>query len=143
MELKDIIAITGQSGLYKAIGESKNGVIVESLIDKKRMPVFMTSRISSLDDIAIYTDEKEVPLKDIFKNIFDKENGGEAISQKASNDEIKKYFAQILPNYDEDRVYISDMKKVINWYNTLHRNNLVTFEKKEKVAKKAKAEKAE
>ena len=143
MELKGIIAITGQPGLYVTVGEGKSGIIVESLLDKKRIPVFMTSRVSSLEDIAIYTDEKEVPLKDVFKNIFDKENGGEAISQKASNDEIKKYFAQVLPNYDEDRVYVSDMKKVINWYNTLHKNNLVTFEKKEKVAKKAKAEKAE
>ena len=92
-------------------------------------------------DIAIYTQEAEVPLTEVFKNIYEKEKGGEAISHQASANELKQYFTDVLPDYDQDRVYVSDIKKVINWYNTLHKNDLVKFDKKEsKKSKKVEVE---
>ncbi len=125
--LKGILSISGQSGLYKLIAESKNNIIVESLDSLKRMPVHSTSKVSALEDIAIYTENGDVPLKDIFKAISEKENGGPAISPKSSENELKKYFGLVLPDYDKDRVYISDIKKVILWYNTLQTKNLFDF----------------
>ncbi|HBF88469.1 MAG TPA: hypothetical protein DDX39_07500 [Bacteroidales bacterium] len=141
MDLKGIMSIAGYPGLFKMVSQSKSGIIVESLVDKKRMPAFMTSKISSLEDIAIYTQEAEVPLTEVFKNIYEKEKGGEAISHQASANELKQYFTDVLPDYDQDRVYVSDIKKVINWYNTLHKNDLVKFDKKEsKKSKKVEVE---
>ena len=130
--LKGILAISGHSGLFKMVAESKNNIIVESLDTKKRFPVYTTSKISSLEDIAIYTQEGDVPLKDIFKTINEKENGGQAISVKATGNELKAYFEEILPDFDKDRVYVSDIKKVILWYNTLHENNMLDFSAEEK-----------
>lgn len=132
--LKGILAISGHSGLFKMISNAKNALIVESLVDKKRMPAYATSKISALEDIAIFTDEGDVPLADVFKNIKEKENGGKAISHKASGNELKGYMAEVLPNYDEDRVYVSDMKKVFQWYNLLQENNLLEdLDKEEEV----------
>jgi hypothetical protein len=128
MKLKDIMAISGQAGLFRFIAQGRNGVIVEGLTDKKRMNATATSRISALEDIAVYTEEKEVPLAEVFRTIFTKENGGPVKLAKNSDDQVKKYFAEILPDYDRDRVYVSDMKKVINWYNLLQEQNLVDME---------------
>lgn len=125
--LKGILAISGHSGLFKMVAESKNNIIVESLDTKKRFPVYSTSKISALEDIAIYTVEGDVPLKDIFKTISEKEDGGQAISPKASGNELKAYLEEILPDYDKDRVYVSDIKKVVLWYNTLHENDMLDF----------------
>ena len=125
--LKGILSISGQSGLYRLIAESKNNIIVESLDTQKRMPVHSTSKVSSLEDIAIYTESGDVPLKDIFKAIFDKENGGESISAKSSANELKAYFEKVVPDYDKDRVYVSDIKKVLLWYNTLQNKNMLDF----------------
>lgn len=138
MDLKGILAISGHQGLYKLISQAKNSIIVESLIDKTRMPAYASTKISALEDIAIYTETEEVPLKDVFKNIFDKEKGNQSISHKSSNEEIKSYFEEILPTYDRDRVYVSDMKKIINWYNILHQVDLLNT--KEPEAEKAVAE---
>jgi len=129
--LKGILAISGQSGLFKMVAESKNNIIVESLDSKKRFPVYATSKVSALEDIAIYTIDNDVPLKDIFKSISEKEEGGPAISAKASGNELKKYFEEILPDYDKDRVYVSDMKKVILWYNLLQENEMLDFTEEE------------
>lgn len=131
MDLKGILAISGHPGLYKLISQAKNSIIVESLTDKTRMPAYASTKISALDDIAIYTDEEEVPLKEVFKNIFKKEKGKESISHKASNEEIKSYFEEVLPTYDKDRVYVSDMKKIINWYNILHQVDLLNTKEAE------------
>ncbi len=132
--LKGILAISGHSGLFKMVSNAKNAIIVESLVDKKRMPAYATSKISALEDIAIFTDEGDVPLADVFKSIKEKENGGKAISHKASGNELKGYMEEILPNYDEDRVYVSDMKKVFQWYNLLQENNLLeNLDKEEEV----------
>lgn len=129
--LKGILAISGQPGLFKMITESKNSIIVESLDTGKRMPAYSTSKISALEDIAIYTETEDVPLKDVFKAINEKENGGIAISHKASGNELKKYFGEVLPDYDRDRVYVSDIKKVIQWYNILHEKEMLDFSEEE------------
>lgn len=143
MNLSEIISIGGKPGLYKIVGHIKNGVLVESLIDKKRFPAQATHQVSELDNITMYTDEEDIALADVLQKIFDAEDGKEAISHKSSSDELKAYFKKVVPNYDQDRVYVSDIKKVISWYNLLQKEGLLVpspEEKKEKSApKKAKA----
>ena len=124
--LKGILSISGYPGLYKMVSQTKNGIIVEQLETKKRMPAFSTHKISSLEDIAIYTEDEEVILKEVFKNIYEVTEGKEAISHKAPNQELKDFFAKALPNYDQDRVYTSDIKKVVSWYNILRNNDIIT-----------------
>lgn len=126
--LKDILSISGHGGLFKYVSQARNGIIVESLEDQKRMQAHASAKVSALDDISIFTETEDIALKNVLKAIFDKENGGEAISHKSSNDELKKYFEQVLPSYDKERVYVSDIKKVINWYNILLKHNLLNFE---------------
>ncbi len=125
--LKGILAVSGQGGLFKIVSQAKNSIIVESLIDGKRMPAYATSRISALEDISIFTEDGDVKLYDVFKNISEKEDGGQAISHKASSNDLKNYFEEILPDYDKDRVYVSDMKKVIQWYNLLQEKEVLNF----------------
>jgi hypothetical protein len=131
--LKGILAISGHGGLFKMIAEAKNNVIVESLATKKRMPAYSTSKISALEDIAIFTETGEVPLKDVFKSIYEIESGGLALSPKSSGSELKSYFEKVLPEYDKDRVYVSDIKKVYTWYNLLHEYELLNFEEETEV----------
>ncbi len=128
MDLKGILAIAGQPGLFEMISQAKNSIIVESLITKKRMPAYATSKISALEDIAIYTYTEDVPLVEVFKKIFKKETGGNAIDHKASAKQLKEYLAEILPDYDKDRVYVSDIKKIMQWYNTLAELNMIDLE---------------
>lgn len=126
MSLDKILSISGRPGLYQIITQTRTGAVVESLIDKKRITVGVHSNISILSEIAIYTLTEEVPLKTVLKKIKDKENGNlTAISHKDGKDTLEEYFFEILPDYDEDRVYASDIKKVIQWYNLLHKNNLI------------------
>lgn len=125
--LKGILAISGQPGLFKLVAEAKNRIIVESLLTGKRMPASATAKISSLEDIAVYTKNSDMPLKDVLKKISDHESGGMAISAKSTDNELKKYFEVIVPDYDKDRVYISDIKKIILWYNILHEHELLDF----------------
>jgi hypothetical protein len=136
MKLKDIIAIGGKPGLYRFIAQAKSGIIVESLTDKKRIPAYAHDKVSALEDIAIFTDDEEVSLGDIFKKIHEKENGGKSISPKSSGEELKAYFEEILPDYDRDRVYTSDMKKVFSWYNQLHELDMLIFEDEEEAEEK-------
>ena len=119
MEFNKIIAISGKPGLYSAISQTKTGFIVESLTEKKRFPIASTNNVSLLENIAIYTYEEEVPLLTIFKQMFEKEEGKEALSHKESGNKLTAYFSEILPDFDEDRVYTSNIKKVIQWYNIL------------------------
>jgi len=119
MKLEKIIAITGKPGLYKIISQSKSAVIVESMLDKKRFPVNSLHNISTLNDIAIYTYETEVPLKAVFLSIFEKEEGKKSIDPKSSKNDLLAYFSDVLPGYDEERVYASNIKKVLSWYNAL------------------------
>lgn len=138
--LKGILAISGQSGLFKLVAESKNSIIVESLDTKKRIPVYSSAKVSALEDIAIYTYEGDIPLKDIFKTISDKEEGGAALSPKASGKELKTYFEEVVPEYDVDRVYVSDIKKVLLWYNSLQAKDMLDFSESEKPEEEQKTE---
>ena len=113
MDLSKILSISGKPGLYKHIAQSKTGIVVESVSDGKRTSAFSTDQVSSLSDISIFTTDEDVKLEDVFKNIFEKEEGKKAISAKSSSSDIKSYFEQVLPEYDKDRVYISDIKKVL------------------------------
>jgi hypothetical protein len=128
MDISGVISISGMSGLHKVIAQTKNGVIVESLADKKRFPAYSSSRISSLDDISIYTTGEDLPLKDALKKVFEKEKGGPAPDHKASDAELLKYFESVLPEYDKERVHTSDIRKLINWYNLLQKTDLLTKE---------------
>ncbi len=119
MNLSGIIAISGRPGLYKVITQGKNNVIVESLIDKKRFPAYASDRISALEDISIYTYEEDASLKDILIAIFKKEEGKECPSHKEDISILQNYILEILPNYDQERVYPSDLKKLFQWYNLL------------------------
>lgn len=127
MNLKEILAISGKPGLYKLISQSRTGVIVESVLDGKRFPVRASQNVSTLGDIAIYTYSEEVPLADVFKAIYTKEDGAEAIDHKSPANELTAYFEEILPEYDRERVYNSDIKKVLSWYNLMHKNSMLDF----------------
>ena len=119
MKLEKVIAISGKPGLYEIISQSKAGVIVESLADKKRFPVNSLHNISTLNDIAIYTYEEEVPLKGVFLSIFEKETGEKSLDPKSSKGDLLNYFGEVLPGFDEERVYPSNIKKILSWYNAL------------------------
>jgi hypothetical protein len=117
--LKQILSISGKPGLYKLISQSKNMIIVESLLDEKRLPAYSHDRVISLGDIAIFTETEEVPLREVFNKIKEKTNSEKALSDKASDVELKAFFEEILPDYDKERVHKSDMKKVVAWFNLL------------------------
>ena len=125
--LKGIMAIAGQPGLFKLIAETKNRIIVESLLNGKRMAAGTTSKISSLDDIAIFTHAGDIPLRDIFRLIHTHENGGPAIDAKSADNELRRYFSGVVPDYDQEKVYLSDIKKVILWYNLLQGKDMLQF----------------
>ncbi|MBO5382552.1 MAG: DUF5606 domain-containing protein [Bacteroides sp.] len=128
--LKTILSISGKSGLYKLVSQGKNMLIVESLADKKRMPAYGTDKMISLGDIAMYTDDEDVPLQEVFLSIKKKENG-QPINiniKTATPDELRQYMGEVLPTFDRDRVHLSDIKKLISWYNLLVANNLTDFE---------------
>lgn len=121
MNLTGIIAISGKPGLFKVVAQGKNNIIVESLEEKKRFPAYASDRISALDDISIYTYDEDKPLKEIYTTIFEKENGGTTISHKEDLSKLSTYLLEVLPNYDQERVYPSDVKKLFQWYNILHK----------------------
>ncbi|NDW19063.1 hypothetical protein D0T53_09075 [Dysgonomonas sp. 216] len=123
--LKTILSVTGKPGLYKLISSAKSMVIVESLLDNKRMPIYARDKVVSLGDIAMYTDEGEVALKDVFISMKKKENGAKAsVAPKAKPEELRAYLAEVLPTFDRERIYNADIKKLISWYNTLIENNI-------------------
>jgi hypothetical protein len=128
MDLKEIMSVSGQSGLFRFVSQGRNGIIVESFADKKRSFINASSKVSSLEDIAIFTSEKEVPLKQVLKNIFELEKGGPAPDPKSSPEILKGYLEKVLPDYDHERVYVSDIKKLVHWYNTLLSLNMLSFE---------------
>tara|TARA_B110000091_G_C13797267_1_gene468469 strand:- start:1335 stop:1757 length:423 start_codon:yes stop_codon:yes gene_type:complete len=119
MEFSKIISVTGKPGLFQVISQSKSSIIVESLTDNKRLAINSTQNVSLLENIAIYTHEEDVPLLEIFKAMFEKTAGKEAISHKESGKKLASFFAEVLPNYDDERVYTSNIKKVIQWFNLL------------------------
>lgn len=128
MSLEKVLAISGKPGLYKIVTQTRTGAVVESLIEKKRLTVGAHSNISILSEIAIYSLTEEVPLRDVLKTIKDKYDGKPTdISHKDSKIKLEEFFFEILPDYDEDRVYPSDIKKVVQWYNILQKNNLLDY----------------
>lgn len=129
--LKDIIAISGKTGLFKLVSSGNKSIIVEELVGGKRFPVFGASQVSALQDIAIYTDTTEVPLQDVMQSIYEKLEGKETELKKATSEELTTVMETVLPNYDKDRVYTSDMKKLFGWYNILLKNNVLPLSKKE------------
>ncbi|MDX1651324.1 MAG: DUF5606 domain-containing protein [Brumimicrobium sp.] len=131
MDLSGIISISGKPGLFKVVAQAKNNIIVESLVDGKRSPAYSTDRISALEDISIYTYEEDVALKEVFTAIYKKENGKETISHKESADKLTARLKEILPNYDAERVYTSDIKKLFQWYNILTKAGALKLEEKE------------
>ncbi len=128
MKLKDLMAISGYPGLYKFISQGRNAIIVESLEDKKRMSAYSSSRISTLEEISVFTESEELPLAEVLKKMYNYSDGKEAVSHKSNADEIRKYFEAVLPEYDRSRVYVSDMKKIIRWYNLLLKQGMLKFE---------------
>jgi hypothetical protein len=143
IKLKDIMSITGKGGLYRYIAQARNGVVVESLEDGKRHVAPATARVSSLEDIAIFTKAEEVPLADIFMLIYEKHEGKDALSHKSSPDELKGRFKELVPEYDEARVYVSDIRKVFQWYNQLQAHDLLEVIEKEEEKETEEVEKPE
>jgi hypothetical protein len=128
MSLEKIMSISGKPGIFNLVLQTRTGFVVESLLDKKKTTMKLNSNVSLLSEIAIFTYNEEVKLFKVFKSIATKEDCKATISHKESNEVITAYFREILPEYDEDRVYLSDIKKVLNWYNILHANGFVTLE---------------
>jgi len=142
MFLDGILSIAGQPGLFKLVSKGKSNVIVESLSTGKRMPAFATSRISTLEDVAIYTYDEDIPLREVLLKMFEKYDRKQVLSAKTSNIELINILDEILPDYDKDRVYVSDIKKLVNWYNTLIEQNILVKENV-KAEENAETEKAE
>ena len=144
MDLSKIMAISGKSGLFKIISQARGGIIVESLSDGKKMPVFASHRSSVLEDISMFTYTEDIPLKNVLWNIFQKEDGKEvSIDLKADGSALYDYFESVLPEFDKDRVYPSDIKKVLAWYNQLLQHDLISEPKEEEEAENEKEEAAE
>lgn len=140
MELRTVLSISGKPGLFKLIAHRKNGVVVESLIDGNRTSIPATANVSSLGDIAIYTYEEEVPLREVFKAMAEVTEGKEAISHKSSKDQLEDFFGEVLPKFDQERVYASDIKKVVQWFNILVKNDLLSLLDEEEPAEETPAE---
>ncbi len=142
MEFTEILAISGQPGIYKYVAQSAHGVIVESLIDGKRMNAAATARVSALSDISIFTDDEDMPLADVFTRIYTLAGGKEAIDAKSSPEALKAAFAEALPEYDRERVHVSDIKKCFAWYNILIKAGFTEFTKPEEEGEKEESEEA-
>ena len=139
MNLEKILAISGKPGLYALKIQTRSGFVAESLLDGKKITVGLRSNVSLLSEISMYTNTEEKPLADVMRNIAIKEDNGPALSHKATNDELTTYFEEVLPDYDKDRVYASDIKKVLNWYNILQAKGLTSKEAPVKAEKKEEA----
>ena len=141
--LKEILCITGKPGLYKLVSYGKNFVIVESLAEKKRVPAHSRDKIISLGDVAIYTTEEDVPLSEVFESIYKKYGHALNSSDYKTPEALDEFFKGVLPNYDVDRVYKTDIKKVITWYNILVKAGFTTFieEKKDEEQEAASGDK--
>ncbi len=151
MNLEKILAISGKPGLYQLKVQTRTGFVAESLLDGKKITVGLRSNVSLLTEISMYTNTEEKPLAEVMRAIAVKENEGPAISHKEDNAQLVAYFKEILPDYDQDRVYPSDIKKVLNWYNMLQARGMVSKDEPvianaaevlEKVVEEVKEEKA-
>ena len=136
MELKEILAISGQPGLYKYVAQSTRGVIVESLVDGRRINASASSKVSALTEISMYTEGDDIPLAEVFTRIYAHTGGKEAVSHKDVPEKLKAAFAEVLPEYDRDRVHVSDIKKCFAWYNTLVAAGFTEFKLPEEAEEK-------
>ena len=128
MQLEKIISISGKPGLYKLISQLKNGFIIEDVLTKKKVSISNSSQVSLLDNIAMFTFDKEVPLFEVFENVAKNSDYKETISHKSTDAELREFMTQSLPDYDHERVYVSDIKKLAQWYNILHKAGYITPE---------------
>lgn len=128
MQLEKIISISGKPGLFKLVSQLKNGFIVEDITTKKKASISNSSQVSLLDNIAMFTFDKEVPLFEVLENVAKKEDYKQSISHKSSDDELRTFMDGVLPNYDKERVYVSDIKKLVQWYNLLEKAGYITPE---------------
>jgi hypothetical protein len=140
MVLKDILSISGEPGLFKFIAQGKNAIIVEHLETGRRSSAFSSAKVSSLEDISVFTENEDLALGTVFDKIFEKESGGPAIDSKSDQKKLKAYFQEVIPDYSKEKVYFSDIKKIIMWYNLLHKKNMLI---KEEAGKEGEAEKSE
>ncbi len=141
MALDKILSIGGKPGLFKLLTQTRTGFVAESLLDGKKITVSMNSNVSVLSEIAIYTLDEELPLREVFLKIKEKEKGGKtSVGHKEDKIKLEEYFFEILPNYDEDRVYASDIKKVIQWYNLLTEHGITDFSEDNKDVKSSEEE---
>lgn len=127
MSLDKVLSISGKPGIYALKTQTRSGFVAESLLDGKKITVGIRHNVSILSEIAIYTLSAEKPLREVFQKIKEKEDGGPTISHKVTRDELEEYFFNLIPDYDEDRVYPSDIKKVVHWYNILQKNDMLDF----------------
>jgi hypothetical protein len=127
MDLSKILSIAGKNGLFKVVSQGKNTVIVESLNDGKRFPAFGHEKMSSLEEISVFTTGDDLALKEVFKAFHVKLEGKPAIDHKSDNNTLKKFFLEMVPEFDQERVYVSDIKKMVSWYNTLLLHELLDF----------------
>lgn len=134
MDLKEIMSITGKPGLFKMVAQAKSGIIVESIIDQKRVQAFTHDKISSLEEISIFTDNGDKPLKEVFALFFEKLEGKATPDFKNQNEKLKNFFAEMLPDYDKERVYVSHMQKIVGWYNLLVEHDMLDFSEEEEVS---------
>ena len=141
MNLEGILSIAGKAGLYKMVSQAKNTIIVESIVDKKRMPLYASHQVSALEDIGIYTYSDTVPLSEIFDAIALKEEGKQCLNHKSSKEEMFSWMREVLPEFDEDQVYHSDIKKLAQWYNILQEHGLIEVPKKKAPKKEVKEKK--
>ncbi len=140
MNLDEILAVGGKPGLYKLVAQSRNGVIVEEMGGTKRFPISQKNNVSALKDIAIYTYSEEIPLSEVYLKVAEKTNFEKAIDHKESGDKLRAYFEEILPDFDQDRVYNSDLKKLFQWFNLLVEGGVITKEAAEAMAAEKPAE---
>ena len=144
MSLDKILSISGKPGLYKVVTPTRSGFVAESLLDNKRITVNAHSNVSVLSEIAVYTLTEELPLREVFKKIKTKENGEQtSINHKDGKDVLEEYFFEVLPDYDEDRVYPSDIKKIVQWYNLLQKHDLLASLEDDDKTKKATSDEEE
>ena len=135
MEFSKIIAVSGKPGLFQVVSQSKNAVIAESLIEKKRIAINTTQNVSLLENISIYTYDEDMPLQEVFVAMHEKTAGKEALSHKENSKNLTAFFLEVIPNYDDERVYVSNIKKVIQWFNLLIKIGM-DFSKIEKTSEK-------
>ncbi len=140
MVLKDILSISGEHGLFKFLAQGKNAIIVEHLETKKRSSAYGSAKVSSLEDIAIFTEKEDMPLSKVFDLIYEKEKGGAAPAPKTDPSDLTRWFESILPEYSKNKVYASDIRKVAQWYNILHKLDLLIKEEPEKAENAEKEE---